>query len=395
MKSYIPVLFFAALCALLTAPLIKALAREAVRNFTNTMACNARLPRGLTREWREGLNPVAINESALKRIAANVDLKMDRVLLPSDDGKHVHDRIVAANASLFSQAFFSEPLTNYAVGWKDPNDIEATTEFFAPSVEVPRKFEYALATNIEEFYSELVDDLRALRGEFKNVEYTETKTIGKTLNRGLAICVDLDEVSDKANWEQNYTQKLMRRLARNKLRRAIALLAAAATNTAKTWDTTAGKDPDQDVLSELVLGATAAGVRPNRVGYGDTASSKRALAHRAQDTAGGFASAGLTNEQLAAWLNVDKVLTSRERYASSQTTKAEILNNLVLMFFALDGVDAEDASNIKGFWTPCDDGGKVRVYSHQISEKLWKIAVEHNELTSITSTVGIRKFTVS
>ena len=78
------------------------------------------------------------------------------------------------------------------------------------------------------------------------------------------------------------------------LRRAIALLSAAATNTAKTWDTTAGKDPDSDVNTELVTAADLSGIRPSRVGFSDTSWSKRLLAHRAQNTAGGFASAAMT-----------------------------------------------------------------------------------------------------
>ena len=40
-------------------------------------------------------------------------------------------------------------------------------------------------------------------------------------------------------------------------------------------------------------------MKPNRVGYGDTAFSKRALAHRAQTSAGGFSSSGMTPEQIA------------------------------------------------------------------------------------------------
>ncbi len=312
---------------------------------------------------------------------------------PADDGAFVHDRIVAANSSLFTESFFSEPLTNYAVGWRDSNDIEATLQFFAPEVRVPRKFEYAETSNPEEFYSEDNDE-RALRGDFGTVEYTRLKTNAKTANRGLKICVDLDEVADQTDWQKQYAAKLLRRLRRNSLRRAIALLSAAATNTAKTWDTTAGKDPDQDVVSDIVTATTSSGVRPNRVGYGDTAWSKRFLAHRAQTSAGGFASAGLTYEQLAAILNVDQVLVSRERY-STGGSKSEVLGNLVLMFMALDGADTEDPSNIKRFVSPCEGGGPVRVYERQITSKLYEIVVEHYELTKITSTLGIRKFTVS
>lgn len=337
------------------------------------------------------------NPKLAREIARNVRSLELAPHAMEDDGKHVHDRIVAANATLFTEGYFSEPLTTYAVGFRDANDIERTLEFFAPMVPVNRRFEYGAFLNAEEFLSDgsLDDDLRAIKGDFKEAEYKSTKVQAKTENRGLKITVDLDQVADTVNWRQTYTAKLLRRIRRNALRRAIALLSAAATNTAKTWDVSEGKDPDQDVISELVLATTASGIAANRVGFGDTAWSKRALAHRAQASAGGFASASLTLEQLAALLGVDQVLVSKERYQSAAAAKTEIVNNLVLMFNAMTGADAEDPSNIKRFVSPVEGGGYVRVYEQQLTAKLFTISVEHYELTKITSTLGIRKFTVS
>jgi hypothetical protein len=328
-------------------------------------------------------------------VAANIRAIYAQPHAQPDDGTIVHDRIVAANAALFTEGTFSQPLTDFAVGFRDSNDIEASLQFFAPRVSVSSRFEYAVASNIEEFFSETDDDLRPVRGDFKEVEYTEAKVLGKTENRGLSITVDLDQVKENPNWRNDKTAKLLRRLRRNALRRAVALLSAAAVNTGKTWDTTAGKDPDQDVLSELVLAATASGVRPNRVGFGDTTWSKRGLAHRAQNTAGGFASASMTPEALAALLAVDKVHIARERFQSTASAKAEVLGALVLLFMALDNADTEDSSNIKRFVSPCEGGVDVRVYEQQITSKLIRLTVEHYEKTAITSTLGIRKLTIS
>jgi hypothetical protein len=308
-----------------------------------------------------------------------------------------HERIEEFNASLLVESSFSEPLTEYAVGFREP-DLDAELEFFAPEVPVGRRFEYATADSDEEFLSDNDDDLRAIRADFPEVEYTGNKVDASTKNRGLQITIDLDEVQGRPDWEEYYTQKLIRRLKRNALRRAVALLSAAATNTAKTWDTTAGKDPDQDVITDLITGANARGVKSNRVGYGDTAWAKRALAHRAQDSAGGFASASLTEEALAALLGVDQVLRSNGRYTSAASTKTEIVANLVLMFSASAGMDTEDPSNIKRFVSmgnPEEGGGRFQVYSQRLSAKRHVIAVGHYELLKITSTLGIRKFTVS
>jgi hypothetical protein len=315
-------------------------------------------------------------------------------MLAVDPGSAIRPgQIALANTDRFTEAFFDEPLTTYAVGYRDPNNIAETLEFFAPETQAPNRFTYKTQTNAEEFYSETVEDIRAIGGVFKRVEYTGGEVEARTHNKGLVTRVDL--TNEAPGWEQRKTAKLLRRLWRNELRRAIALLSAAATNTAKTWDVTAGKDPDQDVLTDLVTAATASGVGVNRIGYGHTAWSKRALSHRAQNTAGGFASATMTPEQLAAILMVDKVLVSRERYQSSASAKSEIVSNLVLMFNAIGGADLEDASNIKRFVSPCVGGGRTRVYVQQVSPHLVDLSVEHNSLIAITSTLGIRQFTIS
>lgn len=316
--------------------------------------------------------------------------------LPYDDGRQAPGVIALANESRFSESYFTQPLTTYAIGgWDKIVDLEAELNFFAPPVQVPRKFIYGEFINAEDFFSDAAaDDLRAIGGDFKRVEYTSKKTNAQTDNRGLTMRVDLDEVADKSNWEQMAVDRLIRRLKRNKLRRAVTLIAAAGTNTARTWDVTAGKDPDQDMRTSLIAASVASGLRPNRAGYGETAWDKRALSHRAQVTAGGFSSAGMTPEQVASLLGLDRVMVSKARFTSG-ANRTEIVNNLVLSFFAEEGLGAEDPSNVKGFWSPTESGGPVRVYAQRVNAKLYDITVEHYELTKITSTLGIRKETIS
>lgn len=327
-------------------------------------------------------------------IAATVASMMG---LPQDPGGSAPNNpgvVCLANETRFVESYFNEPLTSYAVGWRDPSNIEATLDAICPRVIVPRRFTFREWTNKEEFYSE-TDDIRSIGADFKRVEYTGKETEGKTHNKGLTVLVDLDEIADKSGWEQMIVGKLMRRLVRNDLRRAITLLSDNATNSAKTWDTTAGKDPDQDVLSDLITATTASGIRPNRVLFGETAWDKRGLAHRAQNTAGGFASSALTPEQLAGLLNVDRVIVSRERYQSSATAKSQVVNNLVIEFLQNNAVDIEDPSNIKRFVSPTEGGGPVRVYTQQISAKLYVITVEHHSNIVLTSSLGLRKLTIS
>src|SRR3954471_3482776 len=81
--------------------------------------------------------------------------------MPLDNGNPHPGEIVLANEARFNVAYYSEPLTNYIVGWKDGNNIEATLDFVFPPVQVPRRFEYKKADNAEAFYSE-TDDVRSI-----------------------------------------------------------------------------------------------------------------------------------------------------------------------------------------------------------------------------------------
>lgn len=317
-------------------------------------------------------------------LANSLGLQVDQL------GGNVPDRIYLANEERFTATHFSEPLTAYAVGWQDPENIRATVAAICPMVQVPRRFEYKEAVNIESFLSE-ADDVRAIGSPFKRVEYKGSSTNGKTYNKGLTIRLDYDEMTEGS--EEQAIARLLNRLWRNDLRRVITVLDANDTNSNKTWDTTAGKDPDMDVIADLITGADARGIGSNRALYGETAWQKRALSHRAQSTAGGFASATLTEQAVAALIGVERVVVSRERYQSDSTTKTKIVGSYVFMYFAQDNIGKDDPSNIKLFWTPTE-GGEVRVYREEHA-KFVDLSVEHYSDIVCTSTLGIRKFTVS
>lgn len=314
--------------------------------------------------------------------------------LVRDNGQIQPGQVCLANESRFNATFFSEPLTAYATGWRDPNNTEALLDFVASPVQVGRRFEYKKAENSEAFLLDQ-DDSRAIGADFKRVEYKGSSQSDKTANKGLTVRVDLDVAGEIPNWRELHTARLLQRLLRNEFRRAMDLLLAAATNTAKTWDTTAGKDPDQDILSELMSSVDAMGIRANRVLFGDVAWHKRMLAHRAQATAGGYASAGLTTEELAGFLGVEAVRVSRERYQSTASAKSKIVPDIVVVFYGLEGATQEDATHAKRFWSAVEGGGKYRVYEQQVSAKIIDLTVEHYSNVLITSSVGLRKLTIS
>lgn len=318
---------------------------------------------------------------------------------PLDNGAPEPGVVHAANASRFTEAHFSVPLTTFATGWKDQEGLEALLDFVAPPVEVPRKFEYTQWTNSEAFNID-TDDIRAVGADFKRVELTQSKTTSKTLNKGLTYRVDLDNVDQNTPWREKIVSTLRQRIIRSDVKRSIALLVAQATNTAKTWDTTAGKDPDQDMLTEVITATGVIGIPPTNLLVDLTAWSLRAKAHRAQSSAGGFSSAGHNVQQVAEEIGCIRGMVARHKYSSvgplSGTTKASIAGgNYVLIYQAAPGQSIDDPSNIKRFVSATVGGTMVRVYEQQVSMKLVDITVEQYSLPLITSTLGIRQLTIS
>lgn len=313
--------------------------------------------------------------------------------LALDDISFRPGEIALANEGRFSSGNFSIPLTQYGTGWRDPNGIEDLLDFIAPPVQTGRLVEFKKADNAEAFYSE-TDDVRAIGTPFKRVEYSGTTAHAKVLNKGLTLRLDADELGETPDWQEAAVRRLKQRLLRNELRRVASAMIAAATDTAKTWDATAGKDPDQDVLTDLIAAEEESGIRPNRVVYGESAWQKRLLSHRAQDTAGGFASAGLSPEALTGFLGVRDIKISRERYQSSASAKTKILPDVVLCFYGEDSIMRDDPSNAKRFWHACRGGEMFGVYVEE-NGKFIDITVEHYSVSVIASALGLRTLTIS
>jgi hypothetical protein len=309
--------------------------------------------------------------------------------LPADRGDNQPGVICAANEARFTASHYSEPLTQYTVGWRDPDNLDALLETIAPQVPVGRRFEFKKADNAEAFLSE-DDDVRAIGSAFKRVEYKGSTVNEKTLNKGLTIRLDKDDLLGSGD-EETAVARLMARLNRNEVRRALALIDAASTNAAKTWNSSA--NPDGDVRAALKLGADASGIRPNRVLFAEAAMDLRLDVYEAQDTPYAGRAASMTKEQLAAKYMVDVVETVKARYQSTASAKGGVMTTLtVLLYLALNGAGKDDPSNVKRFITPV--GSRFRVF-RQESDKFIDLSVEHYSNIVITSTLGIRKLTVA
>ena len=316
-------------------------------------------------------------------------------ILPKDDGFQDCGLVCAANEVRFTAAHYSEPLTAFTVGWKDQENIGELLDFIAPMVPVSRRFEFKVTDNSEAFLSE-DDDVRAIGSSFKRVEFTGTSVTSKTLNKGLTIRVDHDDVAGD-DWRERYVQLLLQRLYRNELRRAISVLSAnaASAETAYVWnDSTGTPAPDADVRAELAAAASVTGVRPNRIVYGEGAWDIRANAYDHQNNAGANRASGLNLEDLARKLFVDEIRVMGARYQNSSSSKSSILGNVIYAFYTQNDIMKDEPANIKRFVTPIDGGSPFRVYIEEHS-KFSDITVEHYSNIVITSAAGIRKLAVS
>lgn len=312
-------------------------------------------------------------------------------ILPADAAL-APGRVALANEGAFGASFMSEPLTQYAAGWKsDDGKLEKLLEFLCPGVKVARRFEYRVANN-GDLFALIADDqdVRALYGEFATVKSLGSIVNSKTVSKGLTTVIEKDselpgEREDKVAW-------LKRLLIKAEIYRAWTLMNAAASNTAKTWGSTA--TPDIDVIAAVNAYGDAVGIDANRVLFGATAWQKRIGAYAAQDAKNFVPPATL--QGVADFCGVDECLKSTERYTSG-TGKARLTSaNIVLVFQGQANASLEDPSTAKRFWTPEEGGGEYMTYVDEVTNpKLVKITVAHTSQVALTISTGVQKITVS
>ena len=304
-----------------------------------------------------------------------------------------HGMTALAHADSFNNSHYSEPLTAYTQGWRDPENLDELLEFLFPAVQVGRRFEWYKHDEESDFLVD-TDDSRAPGADFKAVRATGKMNLGQTTNKGLTMFVDMDQVSSIQNWQQIYTSRLLRRCKRNDLYGAIMLLAAAAGNANKTWGT--ASDPDADIMQMVSDAGDLIGFNPNRLAFFGNTWLKRVMAYRAQENEGAKSSLMLKDpSELATFVGaaLGRNITARLKVDGAQ--KGKIGGNYVVAFYGENGVGPEDPSATKRFWSPCDGGGEYRVFVDQTNPKISKITVERYNTLVVTSQLGLKKLTVS
>lgn len=320
---------------------------------------------------------------------------MDKVInigIDAGVGQNMVGLIVAANEARFTQSHYSEEVTNFIVGLTGTEmaPLIAERDLLAPSVRVGRRFEFKKSKGGLAFLADQ-DDIRAIGSAFTKVTDKRESVNSKTINRGLCITLDRDDMLP-GDAEQA-ARTLMAILIRNDIKRIHALLLANDTNTAKVWDKDA--DPDGDMLSELDAILTARGIWGNTVVFGSAAWIQRRKSYVANTAAGTVPLASLSQVEVAQALVVDKVHVSKTVMKSSKKgEKTQVFANNVFAYYADPIASKDDASNLKRFYSVCNDGSDFGVYVNEM-DKVVEVSVEQYSTPAITDATGIRSLSTS
>jgi len=323
--------------------------------------------------------------SALIALANDAPIAKDQADLPPGV-------LALANEARFDAANFSEALTQFTVGYRDPENLLAAVDYIAPPVPVSRKFEWKKGDASAHFLTEL-DDERAIGAGFKRVEYAGSSQLGKTVNRGLTFTIDTDEEGAVVN-EEAIVGMIQQRIIRNKYRRAMAALAALSAGSGAVFS--ASTQPDELIKAALATAQEATGVYPNRGLMGLVAWNYRSAGYAAQDKAGAFAGLAKKPSDVAGDLMLDDLRIDKSLYQSSTSGKTRIVGSNFFGFLARDGLTKDDPSHLKQFYTPAG-GGRFRVYREikGPAGKFIQVTVEHYESIIATSTIGFARLNVT
>ena len=301
-----------------------------------------------------------------------------------------------ANESLFNNTFFSQPLTDFAVGYRNQEeDLQAMLDYLAPAVKAPRKFQYRVMNNKAAFDA-ITDgsDERALYGEFKVVTTHDGIVDDHTVSKGLTTIIDKDEREENPNVLEERTAWLKQLQLRADLLRAVALLNSLATNTAKTWSGSSGT-PDMDLRAAIKASRESMGLQPNRALYGGGAWDARLALLDKQNTAGAFAGLMRLESELARYARLREIRVNDLVYSVASGKQEIVTDNKVFVFSAYNEISTRDASNVKRFWSPVMGGGEWAVYVDETAAEIIKLTVHHKNKIVSPNTLGVRTLTIS
>jgi len=211
------------------------------------------------------------------------------------------------------------------------------------------------------------------------------------VNKGLTVRIDHDQTDDVEGEKVLATNRLLGRLARNELRRGLAILDTNAHSSGDLYS--APTNPDGTVRAPLIASTNTTGIRPNVVVFGEAAFSLRLDAYEDPARVQPTHRADLTLQELAQYLMVDLVEVVKARYQSTATAKAAIVASNVYAYLAQQGMSKDDPSAVKRFISSSRGGQRYGVYVVE-HEKFTDVSVEMYSNIVYTG-LGIEKRTIT
>lgn len=286
------------------------------------------------------------------------------------------------NDLTYNTEHLSIELTEFANSTHNHEDLKKTLNFIAPAIPVARRFEYKKAAT-DQFFSTEEDDIRATGSNFKYMDFQGESITAKTLNKGLGVRVDVDDINGK-DWQMRYVYALQEQIYRNELRRVIkALIANASDGGTLKWTDKAS--PDADIRNALMAACKKNGFYPNRVLFSEPAWFIRQDCYAGQDNAGARIAAQMSRETLAELLRVDSVQLLKQNNLGIQ---GQLKDNSVFAFYAEDSMFKDALSNLKYFVTLSPEGHSFRVYLEEYP-KYTDIIVECFSTIAVTSKTNL------
>ncbi|MES2598617.1 MAG: hypothetical protein V4662_25000 [Verrucomicrobiota bacterium] len=288
----------------------------------------------------------------------------------------------------------SEPLTQFITTVPDPENLQALLDSLFPNVPTGMRFSYAQWDESSAFQKDSMGEItRPVGGEFAVVSQRATEAEGRCYNKGLTIYVDNDQGGMLPQVQQQHVASLRNRILRSELAQGVALIDAAAGEEGSTNWGSSTSNPDGDVRTSLKNAGDLRGIESNVVLFGQGSWNNRCAAYEQAGRTNGGMKADYTPERLAQLLGVDRVVNLKTRYRTSATALAGIIGSTVYNYYAQFGATTTDPSNVKRF-TMNTPSGQMRVFIEQQTSRV-KITVDMYSNIIVTSTVGIRKRTVT
>lgn len=284
-------------------------------------------------------------------------------------------------------------LQNYAVAYRDRTNLRALLDRIAPLVPAGESFKYRKFSDKADFVVAQNGEHKRAIGARKFHEIKRSSTIedGSVDEKGLSIFVDHRLGGLTPAVQRRYVEHLQNILLRTDLLEVFTLLDGNDTAASSiNWGTAnAVASPDKDLLGFISDSGDALGQNPTTLVMGGSFSLYRKQSILDAQRDGSTGAAYFTDEQLAAFLEIEDVVSIGARYQSTTTAKAKVGGANAFAYYLEQAPTLEDPSVIKRAYD-ATMGSDFTVFV-ETSTTGALVSVWHANKIICPSTIGLRK----